>query len=95
MQVYATTGQNWQATLYRHVPLLDPCSTCVPGYEAVDAPALCATGPQISERRGTSHGDDVALPFLSYGGSSVLSLALTIGMVLALTRERPPTRILP
>ena len=82
VQVYATTGQNWQATLYRHVPLLDPCSTCVPGYEAVDAPALCATGPQISERRGTSHGDDVALPFLSYAAglmtaAEIAKLALT------------------
>ena len=30
----------------------------------------------------------MTLPFISYGGSSALSLALTIGMVLALTRER-------
>ena len=31
----------------------------------------------------------MTLPFVSYGGSSVLALALTMGMVLALTRERP------
>ena len=37
----------------------------------------------------------MTLPFLSYGGSSVLSLALTLGMVLALTRERPLARVLP
>jgi len=30
----------------------------------------------------------MTLPFISYGGSSALSLALTTGMVLALTRER-------
>ncbi len=30
----------------------------------------------------------MTLPFVSYGGSSALSLALTVGMVLALTRER-------
>ncbi|HJO68366.1 MAG TPA: FtsW/RodA/SpoVE family cell cycle protein [Rhodospirillales bacterium] len=29
------------------------------------------------------------LPFISYGGSSALALALAMGMVLALTRERP------
>ena len=31
----------------------------------------------------------MTLPFISYGGSSALSLALTMGMVLALTRQRP------
>ncbi len=31
----------------------------------------------------------MTLPFVSYGGSSALALALTMGMVLALTRERP------
>jgi len=30
----------------------------------------------------------MTLPFVSYGGSSALSLAFTVGMVLALTRER-------
>lgn len=32
----------------------------------------------------------MTLPFVSYGGSSMLALALTIGMLLALTRERFP-----
>lgn len=31
----------------------------------------------------------MTLPFVSYGGSSMLALALGMGMVLALTRERP------
>ncbi len=31
----------------------------------------------------------MTLPFISYGGSSTLALALGMGMVLALTRERP------
>ena len=31
----------------------------------------------------------MTLPFVSYGGSSTLALALTMGMVLALTRVRP------
>ena len=31
----------------------------------------------------------MTLPFISYGGSSLLALALTVGMILALTRRRP------
>ena len=31
----------------------------------------------------------MTLPFISYGGSSMLALALAMGMVLALTRRRP------
>jgi cell division protein FtsW len=33
----------------------------------------------------------MTLPFVSYGGSSMLALALTAGMMLALTRRRPQT----
>jgi len=33
----------------------------------------------------------MTLPFISYGGSSTLALAIGMGMVLALTRERPQT----
>ena len=31
----------------------------------------------------------MTLPFISYGGSSMLSLAYAMGMLLALTREQP------
>src|SRR5262252_403587 len=36
----------------------------------------------------------MTLPFISYGGSSIVSLAYGIGMLLALTRLRPRTEIL-
>ena len=34
----------------------------------------------------------ITLPFISYGGSAALALALSVGMILALTRERPGER---
>jgi cell division protein FtsW len=33
----------------------------------------------------------MTLPFISYGGSSIVSLAYGVGMMLALTRQRPRT----
>jgi cell division protein FtsW len=36
----------------------------------------------------------MTLPFISYGGSSILSLAYAMGMLLALTREQPRTTML-
>jgi cell division protein FtsW len=33
----------------------------------------------------------ITLPFISYGGSATIALAWGMGMVLALTRERPGT----
>ena len=31
----------------------------------------------------------MTLPFISYGGSSMLAMGLTLGLALALTRRRP------
>jgi cell division protein FtsW len=36
----------------------------------------------------------MTLPFISYGGSSMISLAWGMGMLLAVTRERPRTEML-
>jgi len=36
----------------------------------------------------------MTLPFISYGGSSMISIAYTIGMLLALTREQPRAAML-
>jgi cell division protein FtsW len=36
----------------------------------------------------------MTLPFISYGGSSMISLAYAMGMLLALTRERPRAALL-
>jgi cell division protein FtsW len=34
----------------------------------------------------------MTLPFISYGGSSLIAMAVAMGMVLALTRRRPSKR---
>jgi cell division protein FtsW len=35
----------------------------------------------------------MTLPFISYGGSSQIAIALSMGMVLALTRRKPEKRL--
>ena len=37
----------------------------------------------------------MTLPFISYGGSSLIAIAISMGMVLALTRKKPERRKLP
>jgi cell division protein FtsW len=37
----------------------------------------------------------MTLPFISYGGSSLLAMALTMGLALGLTRRRPKAGRLP
>lgn len=78
VQVYATTGRNWQATMFRHIPLRDACSRCVPGARAPQVPMVCATGSSAPE---SDAEDDIALPFLSYAAglmtaAEIIKLAL-------------------
>lgn len=63
VQIYGTTGKNWQSAVLRHVPMRDACSCCVFG---VDPPAVtdCAKGELPSPDGGKPV--DAALPFLSF-----------------------------
>lgn len=61
-QIYGTTGQNWQASVIRHVPLVDPCSCCLFPV-ATSRPMACATGKVTTE---IGEHVDAALPFLSF-----------------------------
>lgn len=68
IQIYGTTGKHWQAAVIRHIPLRDPCSSCLFA-EADYAPAQCATGDLT-----TGNGEervDAALPFLSFGAGAM------------------------
>ena len=74
LQVYGTTGRNWQSTSFRHIPLKDACSLCLPGAQAEHLPTLCATAPPASP--GDSDEDDVALPFLSYAAGLMTAVEI-------------------
>src|SRR5581483_890183 len=65
VQVYGTTGRNWQATVLRHVPFRDACSQCLfPRSEATFAQTMCAT--ESSPDTSAADQVDAALPFLSF-----------------------------
>lgn len=76
VQVYATTGRNWQATMFRHIPLRDACSRCVPGARVPQVSMLCATGSSVPESSSDAE-DDIALPFLSYAAGLMTAAEIT------------------
>src|SRR5690606_17581214 len=63
LQLYATTGQNWQTTLVRHHPGAQTCSLCLFPEDQKAAETACATAPQADSDQEQV---DAALPFLSF-----------------------------
>ncbi len=78
LQIYGTTGRNWQAAAIRHVPLRDACSCCL--FPAAGfRPTECATDP--AAEAGGGDQIDASLPFLSFAAglmaaAEILKLAL-------------------
>ena len=70
LQIYGTTGGNWQAAVIRHIPLLDPCSTCL-FPESNHKSTLCATGSISVGQEGDEKQVDAALPFLSFAAGAM------------------------
>ena len=70
LQVYGTTGSNWQAALIRHMPFRDPCSRCL-FVEDDQQPTLCATGGVRGLKVPAEERVDAALPFLSFAAGAM------------------------
>jgi hypothetical protein len=68
LQIYGTTGRNWQAAVIRHMPLKDPCSCCI-FPETDHAATTCATGSMPQADSGKQV--DAALPFLSFAAGAM------------------------
>jgi len=65
LQIYGTTGGNWEASVVRHVPMVDPCSCCLFPPGEPQAVTACATEKTIQPTTGETV--DASLPFLSFG----------------------------
>jgi hypothetical protein len=77
VQIYGTTGKNWQALAVRHVPMVDACSCCL--FPETDfAPTECATDGEIATK---DKEVDASLPHLSFAAGLMATaeiLKLTI-----------------
>lgn len=65
IQLYASTGKDWQITLWRHRPSHDVCSLCIFPPEDSQSEFVCATDSQ--DETAIEPINDAALPFLSFG----------------------------
>ena len=77
IQIYATTGGNWQASVIRHVPLKEPCSLCL-FPETSYTKTACAQGPVGTAAQGSRAENtvDAALPFLSFAAGVMAAAEL-------------------
>jgi molybdopterin/thiamine biosynthesis adenylyltransferase len=64
LQIYGTTGANWEASVIRHIPLIDACSCCLFPPDAPQAVTACATETAVQSATGETV--DASLPFLSF-----------------------------
>jgi molybdopterin/thiamine biosynthesis adenylyltransferase len=64
LQIYGTTGANWEASVIRHIPLVDACSCCLFPPAAPQAATACATESVVQSATGEIV--DASLPFLSF-----------------------------
>jgi molybdopterin/thiamine biosynthesis adenylyltransferase len=64
LQIYGTTGANWEASVIRHIPMVDACSCCLFPPDNSKAAMTCAGDHTVEKATGRSV--DASLPFLSF-----------------------------
>lgn len=77
IQLYATTGKNWQVSLIRHVPMKDPCSLCLFPNTLAQPVTTCASGTVPGKNLDDVEQIDAALPFLSFAAGLMTAAELT------------------
>lgn len=87
LMILAVYGLIVVRSLWRLLPERDPFA------RLAGAGLACIFGVQAMINMGVAvrllPAKGMTLPFVSYGGSSVIAAGITLGMLLALTRERP------
>lgn len=79
LQIYSTTGKNWQSTLFTHVPMQGECSCCVFSPESPTPAMQCAEG--VVRNIDTGEQVDASLPFLSFAaGLMTVAEILKLGI---------------
>lgn len=76
LQIYATTGRNWQTTLVRHIPMVEACSLCLFPNDTPSSPTLCASAPTEPANSNEKPRPDAALPFLSFAAGFMTAAEL-------------------
>lgn len=78
IQIYGTTGKNWQASLIRHIPIQEACSRCL-FQDEVYSPTECATLKVAAD--ASNQNIDAALPFMSFAaGAMAAAEILKLGL---------------
>jgi hypothetical protein len=77
VQIYGTTGTNWQACVFRHIPPQDPCSCCIFLPDA-SAPMSCGGGVVEVPIAGSDQTKqtDASLPFLSFAAGLMAAVEI-------------------
>jgi hypothetical protein len=79
LQIYGTTGANWEASVIRHIPLVEACSCCL--FPPTESRPIMTCATDNTVRRPNGQSVDAALPFLSFAaGLMAASEILKAGM---------------